>query len=80
MEEGRHSRDSQPYPNYAEDHDPMPTGTPKENEQAIKSKLKQYSQGIFSAYKRSKVRGELLWSAFITAFGRILLEVGQELL
>lgn len=41
------SRDRQPYPNYADDPDPMPTRTTKEKEQEFLEKLKKYSQGIF---------------------------------
>ena len=61
-------RDIFPYPNYSDDPDPLPQNASKEKEAAYKAELAEYSSELFTAYQKSKMRGEILWNDFITAF------------
>ena len=60
--------ESVPYPNYADDPDPLPMNSTKTAQTAKLKEMKEYTQGILAAYQKTKMRGEILWKDFITAF------------
>ena len=61
-------RDVCPYPNHADDPDPIPKNSSKAKVVTHKVQMKEYSQSMYNVYAKSKMRGEMLWQDFITAF------------
>lgn len=64
----RQTRDSRPYPNYADDPDPLPDESPKAKQVAHAKLLREYSHELYVTYKRTHMKGEKLWRSFITSF------------
>ena len=67
-EDDTHPQDNIPYPNHSDDPNPIRKNSTKAQITAHKTQLKEYTQTIFAAYQKSKMRGEVLWQDFITAF------------
>lgn len=61
-------RGSAPCPNHADDPDPPSAGSSRSDRIAHAKELKEYSEAMFGAYSSTSLRGEILWSDFITAF------------
>lgn len=56
------------YPHCAGDPNPIPQEAPKKAQTANQKVLRDYSLEMLIAYKRTKLRGELLWHTFVMGF------------
>lgn len=62
------SRELEIFPNYADDPEPLdPTAPKKEHINHLKT-LRDYSSEMFTAFSKTSMRGEHLWTDFISSF------------
>lgn len=62
------ARELEPYPNHSDDPDTIDDKACKKDKVTHQNDLREYSHSMLSSYGRTKIRGELMWSEFITAF------------
>lgn len=65
---GHEDRREGPYPNYANYPYPLTPGSSRRERTGHAKVLNEYTDVIIETYYRMIIRGEMLWSDFITAF------------